>query len=156
MSVSSSLLALPDPVKQEQHIPQAPSTAASAPCIVPQCSCSDHGGLQHWSQPNLLPHLLSFLKMESITLTNLFLPCLPIPFTQNAALHRIFLKPWDYGQELKVSLSSFLSSCSFVLQFIVSQHGSPGGASRDSRELTTEVETIPLRSSIPFPFNHHS
>lgn len=126
------------------------------PC--PSVQLLTHVGLQHWSQPSLLlPHLLSFLKKKSITLPNLFLPCPPLPFSQNAALRPTFLKPWDYRRELKVSFSSFFfSSCPFVPQVIVPQHGSPAGARRDGRELTAEVETIPLRSSIPFPFNHYS
>lgn len=111
--------------------------------------------LQHLSQPSLHPYLASFLKQDSMIRPDLLLTYPPLTFQpkcSSAPLCVTFPKHWDYGQELKVSFSSFFSSFPFVAGFIVYQHGSPGGACRDSRELMAEIEM----SSIPFPFNHHS
>lgn len=86
---------------------------------------------------------------------NLFLPCPPLPFSQNTAmLHSVWLSsnPRIMGRSWKFLLVVSFSSCPFVPEFIVSHRGSLGGACWDSRELTAEVEM----SSIPFPFNHHS
>lgn len=47
------------------------------------------------------------LEKGQYNLTKFISALPPIPFSQNAALHLTFLKSWDYGQELKVSLSSF-------------------------------------------------
>lgn len=107
LSASSSLLALPGPVKQDLHIPQAPQHCCQ--CSMP---CPSVQLLRPWGTPALVPAQDSssptfLLEKGWYNLTKFISALTPILFSQNAALYLTSPKPWDYGQELKVFLSSF-------------------------------------------------